>query len=182
MRNSVRLFLLMSVLGFTSVNAMLNISIENKMSHELFITSFNTHGSVVRNSSELVDNVLKNDSKPVTLQINLLSPSCKAESNSVELEILTETEGYKTVFIEWGKDVIKVKDNNYVIDGVCRITQHSDGLGGIVFTFYDDTSFVVSKLRDWFTSRLKDASNSQQCRDKILIEKYSGLIPTDFVE
>lgn len=182
MRNLIKSFLMVVGLGFVPVNAMLNISIENKMSRDLFINSFNTQGSVVRNSSELVDSILPKDGKPVTLQISLLSPYCRSEVNSVELEILTESEDDKKVFIEWGKDIIKVKNNNYVIHGVCRIAQHSDGLGGIIFTFYDDSPFVVSKLRDWFASRLKEASHSQQCRDKILIEKYSGLSPADFVE
>lgn len=185
-RNCIKSFLVLLLLKFTSINAMLNISIENKMSRDLFITSFNTSGSVVRNSSELIDSCLKNNGKSVTLRINLLSPTCSAESNSVELDILnktkTEEEEYKAVFIEWGKNIIKVKDNRYVVDGIYRITQHSDSLGGIIFTFYDDTPLVVSKLRSWFTSRLKSDSNSRQCQDKVLIEKYSGLTPNDFVE
>lgn len=181
-RNYIKSFLVLLLSKFTSINAMLNISIENKMAHDLFIASFNTHGSVVRNSSELIDNCLNSDTPSVTLQINLLSPTCSAGSNSVELDILTDNEEYKTVFIEWGKDIIKIKDNQYVVNGVCRITQHSDGFGGIIFTFYDDTPLVVSKLRDWFISRLKSASYSQQCQDKVLIKKYSGLTPTDFIE
>lgn len=163
-------------MGFSTVDAMLNIRIRNEMSRDLYIDSFRTSGCVVENSTALVDESLAT-SKQVNLCIQITSPICSSADNFVTLSI---PEREDPILLRWGKDAVKTDD--YVISGFCRITQHSDDRGTIIFTFRDDSESVVSKLVGWAISRVHTLKGSQQTQDSSLIKKYSGLKPTELLD
>lgn len=163
-------------LDFSIVDAMLNVCIRNEMSRDLYIDSFRTSGCVVENSTALVDELLAT-SKQVNLCIQITSPTCSSTDNFVTLSI---PEREDPILLRWGKDAVKTDD--YVISGFCRITQHSDDRGIIIFTFRDDSESVVSKLVEWAISRLHTLKGSQQTQDSSLIKKYSGLKPSEILD
>lgn len=75
-----------------------------------------------------------------------------------------KSDQYERVKLMWGDEGINIEDNTYVIDGFYRISQHSDDKGCIVFTFYEDTSYVVDFLKADALLRLKINRGNQKQR------------------
>jgi hypothetical protein len=165
------------LLGVTATVAMTNIFIKNEMSNDLFIESFQTNGSVVVNSVDLVEKCLKKDDKAATrMSISIVSSLCDKEHNSATLSIFNALlNDYETIYITWGKEGISLKDDTYVRPGAYRITQQSDGRGNVTFSFYDDSDAVKSILREAVLLKLKSIANSQQRQSEATIAKYFGI-------
>lgn len=167
------LVLLIGFLFSSIVNAMTNVVVQNKMSHELLIDSFMTSGSVVFNSSELIGSCLKNTDSQ-TIQIGITSSECNEDENYVVLGVFNNNDKrYEPVILTWGDTGVHIS-GEYVIDSFYRVTQKSDG-SSIIITFYDDELSVRQMLINEAISRLKINSSSQQKGSEMTILRYSGL-------
>lgn len=181
MEKTFRFKMLVLLVGFlfsSTVNAMTNVVVQNKMSHELLIDSFMTSGSVVFNSSELIGNSLMNaDSRAI--QIGITSSECKEDENYVVLGVFNNNDQeYEPVILTWGDTGVHIS-GEYVIDGFYRVSQKADG-SSIIITFYDDESSVRQMLINEANSRLKINSSSQQKGSEMTILRYSGLKLSEF--
>ncbi|MBE6447669.1 MAG: hypothetical protein E7015_04295 [Alphaproteobacteria bacterium] len=159
-----------------NIEAMQNVKIQNKMSKDVFVESFETSGTVVFNQIKLVGETLgKNDSK--VIQIGVVSPVVPSEKNYAVLSLFNKTEEeYEQIKITWGGDGARLYNSDYVVNGFYRIVQEYDQRGDVTFTFYDygDES-IIERLKAAVLQRLKTNASFQQKQKEEIIKLQSGL-------
>lgn len=158
------------------VGAMQNIKIQNKMTEDVFVESFETSGTIVFNQIKLVGETLhKDDSK--TIQIGVVSPTFLSEKNYAVLSLFNKSkDDYEQIKISWGGSGTKLYNNDYVVNDFYRIVQEYDRRGDVTFTLYDyDDKGIIESLRTAVLQRLKVNTYSQQKQKEEIIKQQSGL-------
>lgn len=176
--NGVLLALLVCFTRFADVEAM-SVILENQMKEPIYVDSIKTNGSLVTNSAAILGSCLEQkEKKPIRIEV--YSPSCSFEGNSIEISVYDKVSGeYKPFHIMWNRVSLSDDHTDDVLSYI--VTRQSDGRSSFVYTVWDAEESVISRLKTTARQQIDTVRTSQQKVSYGVIARSLGL-PLDTVE